>query len=155
MVRRVKGNNGGEVYAGSDKADGRARNGRKPGVPNKLPRVIKEMLLLAAEDIGFPCDVYEDEMRDGVKTGKRFLVSRTMTRKDGLRGYLQHLGLTDQKTFAGLLGRIIPTQINMKVDDTQPVRLMTIDDVIENMKAKGIPKQFWPQKLLEPPRPDN
>ena len=70
------------------------------------------MLLLAAEDIGFPLDVWENKHDDEGSIIGRVLVSRTMTGKDGLRGYLQHLGLTDQKTFAGLLGRIIPQQIH-------------------------------------------
>jgi hypothetical protein len=71
---------------------------------------------------------------------------RTMTGKDGLRGYLQHLGLTDQKTFAGLLGRIIPQQIHVKTEGEHVVRLLTIDDVIEEMKAKGIPEAPRPRQ---------
>ena len=69
-----------------------------------------------------------------------------MTGKDGIRGYLQHLGLTDQKTFAGLLGRVIPQQINVMTESEHVVKLLTIDDVIEEMKAKGIPEAPRPRQ---------
>ena len=41
--------------------DGRSRNGRPKGSVGKIPKVVKEALLLAADDIGFPCDVWENK----------------------------------------------------------------------------------------------
>jgi hypothetical protein len=126
--------------------DGRSRNGRPKGSVGKIPKVVKEALLLAADDIGFPCDVWENKYDGEGSLCGRVLMSRTMTGKDGIRGYLQHLGLTDQKTFAGLLGRVIPQQINVMTESEHVVKLLTIDDVIEEMKAKGIPEAPRPRQ---------
>ena len=144
MAKSTANPNGGADVIPTKK--GQHRGGRVKGQVNKIPKVIKEMLLLAAEDIGFPLDVWENKHDDEGSIIGRVLVSRTMTGKDGLRGYLQHLGLTDQKTFAGLLGRIIPQQIHVKTEGEHVVRLLTIDDVIEEMKAKGIPEAPRPRQ---------
>ena len=48
----------------------------------------------------------------------------------GSLGYRMFLGLTDLKASAGLLGRIIPTQISMKTEKTQTVRFKSIDEVM-------------------------
>lgn len=49
-------------------------------------------MLLAAENVG----------RDGTGTG-------------GLTGYLEMLAREDRKTFAGLLGRMVPLQVDAKL----------------------------------------
>jgi hypothetical protein len=144
---------GGEVLAGSDKSE---KRGRKPGVPNKISRARKEMLLLAAENIGFPHEEYTDELdKDGNPTGHRVLLARTKTGKDGLLGYLEHLGLTDQKTFAGLLGRIIPQQINVKSDNennqNKHKRFKHSDELRDELIARGVPESMLPPRLLPPP----
>jgi hypothetical protein len=146
MVLRVKGNNGGEVYAGSDKADGRARNGRKPGVPNTITRLIKDTALAALEKVGRPVKAYDKE-------GK--FIGWIPTGDGGMEGYFIHVALTNETAMMGLVGKILPTQINMKTDDKPVARLRSFDEIIEIMKADGIPESMWPQRLLEPPRPDN
>lgn len=62
-----------------------AGKGRTKGVPNKTTKTLKEAILLAAEKVG------ED--------GKG---------KDGLTGYLVALATKQPKSFAGLLGRVLP-----------------------------------------------
>lgn len=62
--------------------------GRKKGAQNVLTRVIKEAVVDAAAQIG------ED--------GKG---------RNGLQGYLKRLALHEPRSFATLLGRIIPIQI--------------------------------------------
>jgi hypothetical protein len=72
-------------------------NGRPKGVPNKTTQVLKEAVILAAEQVG----------NDGAG-------------KDGLIGYLRHVAVTDVKAFTGLLGRVIPLQVegHMSVEHT-------------------------------------
>ena len=67
--------------------------GRPKGAKNKVTVVLKEAILLAAEEHG----------SDGEG-------------KDGLKGYLSMVARADLKTFCGLLGRILPTQMD---DDDQ------------------------------------
>src|SRR5262249_35138135 len=61
--------------------------GRMKGSPNKVTRVLKDAILLAAEQVG------EDQKG-----------------KDGLIGYLRGIAKVHPTTFAGLLARIIPLQ---------------------------------------------
>jgi hypothetical protein len=63
--------------------------GRPKGTKNKVTVVLKEAILLAAEEHG----------SDGEG-------------KDGLKGYLSMVARADLKTFCGLLGRILPTQMD-------------------------------------------
>lgn len=68
------------------------RGGSRKGVPNRVTRALRDAILGAAEDIG------ED--------GKG---------RDGLTGYLRTLARAEPKAFAGLLGRVLPTQIQAEV----------------------------------------
>jgi len=65
-----------------------AGKGKKPGTPNRTTKVLKEAILLAAEQHG------ED--------GKG---------KEGLTGYLKRLAAKEPKSFATLLGKVLPMQI--------------------------------------------
>jgi len=65
-----------------------AGKGRPPGATNHTTRVLKEAILTAAAHVG------ED--------GKG---------KDGLTGYMVRLAKRQPRAFAGLLGRVLPTEI--------------------------------------------
>lgn len=66
-----------------------AGRGRKHGELNKTTRSLKEAILLAATEHG------EDD-----------------TGKNGLTGYLRKVAREDVKAFAGLLGRVLPIDVN-------------------------------------------
>ena len=66
----------------------RSKTGRAKGTPNKTTAVLKEAIILAAEQIG------ED------KQGK-----------DGLVGYLRMVAVEDVKAFSVLLGKVLPIQV--------------------------------------------
>lgn len=66
----------------------RTKTGRKAGTPNKTTAVLKEAILLAAEQVG----------NDG-------------NGRDGLTGYLVMVAKSDVKAFAGLLGKVLPMQV--------------------------------------------
>lgn len=77
--------------------DARANNGRPKGSVNKVPRMLVDTILEAGAALG--------------SNGKG---------KDGLKGYLMSLGARDPRSFAMLLGKILPTQV--KLNDGMPSR---------------------------------
>lgn len=66
----------------------RAKTGRKKGTPNKTTALLKDAIIMAAELTG----------NDGAG-------------KDGLVGYCQYLAKEEPKSFATLMGRVLPMQI--------------------------------------------
>lgn len=62
--------------------------GSRKGRPNKTTAILKDAILLAAEQTG--------------QDGKG---------KDGLTGYLRRVAQSDVKAFASLLGRVLPLQV--------------------------------------------
>jgi hypothetical protein len=75
---------------------GERRGGRKKGTPNKTTGMLKEAILAAAEKVGFD--------------GKGM---------DGLEGYLAALAMEEKRAFAGLLGKVLPMQL--QGDATAPL----------------------------------
>lgn len=70
---------------------GKPGPGRKAGVPNRTTTALKDAILAAAAKHG----------EDG-------------TGRDGLEGYLLKVATEDLKAFAGLLGKVLPLQIDTK-----------------------------------------
>ena len=66
----------------------RSKTGRAKGTPNKTTAVLKEAIILAAEQVG------EDSRG-----------------KDGLTGYLRRVAKEDVKAFSTLLGKVLPMQV--------------------------------------------
>lgn len=79
-----------------------AGKGREAGTPNKTTKVLKEAILLAAEEVG----------QDGRGKG-------------GLKGYLKRVALKDVKAFSTLLGKVLPMTVTGPNDG--PVALVYAD----------------------------
>ena len=87
-----------------------AGKGRPKGSTNKTTALLKEAILLAAEQVG--------ENGSG---------------KDGLVGYLREVARADAKAFSSLLGRVIPLQVTG--EDGGPIKTVTrIERVIVGSK---------------------
>ena len=71
---------------------GKAGPGRPKGQPNKTTTALKEAILAAAAEHG------EDD-----------------NGQDGLKGYLRKVAREDVKAFTGLLGRVLPLDVNGNV----------------------------------------
>jgi hypothetical protein len=80
-----------------------AGKGRVAGVPNKTTKLLKDAILLAAETRG--------------ADGKG---------KDGLMGYCLYLARKQPKSFAVLLGRVLPMQITGEGDTPSSVVFQTV-----------------------------
>ncbi len=77
-----------EVKPAAKRRPPAAGKGRKPGTQNKTTRLLREAILEAAEAVG----------RDGKG-------------KEGLVGYLKRVADKDTKSFAMLLGKVLPMQV--------------------------------------------
>ena len=77
---------------------GNAGQGRPRGAMNRTTTVLKEAILQAASDHG----------RDG-------------NGADGLPGYLRHLAETEPRSYAGLLGKVLPLEVRGSLAITDSV----------------------------------
>jgi hypothetical protein len=111
--------------------------GRRPGVPNKTTRVLKEAGILAAEIVGFP-----KFKRD--KYGDIVPGSAQATGKDGLIGYLTFLALHEPRVYLGFLGRLLPLQINAhfdsQADDSSP---LSPEELRDELRRRGLPEHIF------------
>lgn len=97
-------------------AKGNSLGGRKPGSTNKTTGLLKDAIILAAENVGDPR-----------KGGEGKLV-----------GYLEWLAKVEPKSFAALLGRVLPYHIVGKVEHEHR-QYKTKEELIEELKARGLP----------------
>jgi hypothetical protein len=72
---------------------GERPGGRQKGTPNKVTASLRDAVIHAAATVG----------EDG-------------NGKNGLEGYLVRIARKDEKTFAGLLGRVIPLHVGGEPD---------------------------------------
>jgi hypothetical protein len=102
-------------------ADKAGRAGRKPG-PQPNQKLVNDALLEAAAQVG-EVRIVDKVDEDGKVTGTSF----EWDGKDQLVGYLRFLAVHHAPTFGGLLGRIMPTQVNLKSDHSVVLRLRCAD----------------------------
>ena len=117
MPKKVTGRgNGGELIP---MERGERKVGRPPGTPNKVTRILKDALLLAAERAGKPEHVLdEDGNLIEVKPGP-----------GGLDDFLLHCALYHTKAYMTLLGRVLPLQVNMKTEAETTVVYESVEQV--------------------------
>jgi hypothetical protein len=92
---------------------------------NKLGADLAQTIIDAAAQAGFI------KIVDGVPIA---------TGEDGLLGYLRWLALYERRTYAGLLGRVLPYQVQ---DLTPEHRVLSRQEVEEELKRVGCPPSCW------------
>jgi hypothetical protein len=108
-------------------SDPATHQGRKPGVPNKTTQKLKEAILIAAELSG--------------ENGRG---------KNGLIGYLVMLSRKEKRSFAGLLGRVLPHTVNGGVEHVHRL-LRSPEEIRAELTARGIPV---PERLIDATKDD-
>ena len=108
---------------------GRAKTGgRKPGTHNATPKLLKEAILMAAELEG----------RDGEG-------------KDGLVGMLRRIANEDIRSFAILLGRVLPLQqIETRSDVKVEVAYRSVAEVRRDLEDRGISIELISEIMHKP-----
>ena len=98
--------------------------GRKAGTPNKTTQDLKDAILESASLLGYlkEVPVVDDK---GEPTGKVELVHNG---EGGMVGYLLWLGKTNPSSYAALLGRVLPYQVNQRTEQTTRVVYETIEE---------------------------
>jgi hypothetical protein len=124
--------------------------GRQPGQPNYVTKNLRDLILQAAEEVGF---VKRIEKFDAENKSIGFeLVS---TGDEGMKGYLKWAAVHQPARFLAMLTRILPMQINAKTERTEKtpeVRYRTFAEVERDLKAVGYSDEKI-QMLVEDLRP--
>jgi hypothetical protein len=102
---------------------GHKLSGRKPGQPNLVSRDIKTLIREAAAEVGF---VERVPVLDaaGKPTGQIEL----RYGKDGEAGYLRWLAINHPGHYAALYGKLIPLDVNAKIEEKPVVRYETVEE---------------------------
>jgi hypothetical protein len=66
------------------------------------------------------------------------VIKMVKTGVDGMTGYLEWLGLTHPRTFASLLGRVLPTQLNIKTTSSLKVTYKMVAETRQALEERGI-----------------
>jgi hypothetical protein len=92
--------------------------GRKLGQHNKHTRILKEAILIAAEQVG------ENDRGRG-----------------GLVGYLRRIARNEPRAFAMLLQKVIPTQVSGRIDFDVALReeYTSVKEAREKLRQLGVP----------------
>jgi hypothetical protein len=104
--------------------------GRKVGSTNKTTGVLKEAILLAAQQVG---DLNERG-------------------RDGLVGYLRFLACNYPQAYVSLLGRVLPLQV--RVDGQTEVTYRTVVEVEREMASRGFPIEEVTRLLTQAAQPE-
>lgn len=114
--------------------------GRTKGTTNKSTKLIRDAITGAGAELGMlePIYRYREERKALPGPGIRYKTVRVRTDevigwkpsgKGGLQGYLIWLGCNHPQAYSQLLGKVLPMQINAKVEhrDTVVTKFETVD----------------------------
>ncbi len=108
--------------------------GRKAGTRNVFTQNLKDEIIGAAVDVGM---IREEPIVD--KEGKQLGGTRLLaTGQDGLRGYLRWAAINKAESFIGLLGRVLPSTLNVKTDTKVTVEYGTMEEKRAALLERGI-----------------
>ena len=82
-------------------------SGRKKGTGNKVPSLLKDAILEAADRAGQ--NIVLARYDDPSKADPRFVED---AKKEGMVHYLEHQAIENPQSFMSLMGRVLPMQIS-------------------------------------------
>ena len=100
--------------------------GRAKGSENKIPKLLKDLIMQAGELEG----------SDGEG-------------KDGMLGLLRRLAKEDLRTYAMLLARIIPLQVEARTDMRVDVVYRSVEEVRAELEERGISMEAVQRLMIE------
>ena len=86
-------------------------SGRKKGTGNKVPRLLKDAILEAADRAGQ--NIVLARYDDPSKADPRFVEE---VKKEGMISYLEHQAIENPQSFMSLMGKVLPMQVKAEVD---------------------------------------
>jgi hypothetical protein len=95
--------------------------GRPKGSPNRIKADLAQLIMDAAGEAGF------------LKKNKRG--KQVHTGVDGCEGYLLWLAVNEPRTYAALLGRVLPYYVSTDL----PEEILTRDETLAQLKERGLP----------------
>jgi hypothetical protein len=117
-MERVKVRNGSKWKKGMAK-----RGGRRLGTPNKVTAQLKHAIIEAAAMVGY--------------NGEG---------EQGLHGYLARLALKEPAVFGRMLEKLLPMQLQGKLDGEVKHTYKTVEDLRRALKERGLP---IPPKIVD------
>ncbi len=124
--------------------------GRQPGRPNYVTKNLRDLILQAAEEVGF---VKRIEKFDAENKSIGFEL--VPTGDDGVKGYLKWAAVHQPARFLAMLTRTLPMQINAKTERTgfpRDVEYRTFAEVAADLRASGFSDEKI-EMLVEDLRP--
>ena len=138
--RRVANANGGGELILNERGV-REHHGRAAGTPNRVTRILKDAIMLAAEQAGMPQPVYnEDGDLVEIKPGP-----------GGLDAYLLSCALYERRAFMTLLGRVLPMQLHMKTDAQPRIVYETSEQVRRIIVERGLDRLLKDEVVIPLP----
>jgi hypothetical protein len=136
------GNGGGGELVPNERGVKQKTGGRVAGTPNKVTRILKDALLLAAERAGQPQVTYDVDGN----------IIRIEPGEGGLDGYLLSCALYERRAFMTLLGRVMPLQINMKSEARERVVYESSEQVRRIIVERGLDRLLKDEVVVPMPR---
>ena len=111
--------------------------GYRNGAPNKTTRIMKDAMILAAEQVGDLSGINPKNLsKEGIERGT-----------DGLVGYLRWAAKCEPKSFLSLLGRLLPMQA--KVDSFTKTVYHSVAEIKHDISRRGLNLKAFGQLLLD------
>ncbi len=122
----------------------KARGGRPKGSKNKIPKTLAEKIIRATEAAG---NITVQRMKQEAELAERELTPTeiALAKEEGEVAYLTHLALTNSKSFGALLAKMMPTNVNLSLEEN------TMALVEEALRIKrGAQKELDGMRIANP-----
>lgn len=126
------------------------RGGRVRGQPNKFNQHLKDLIVLAADEVG-DVTMY---LQNGTEDEEGKIIKNTVEDRGGALGYLKWLAVHEPKSYAAMLARMIPQDVMVGPQGPSEEVYETREELEAELKRRGLPttpifSRTPPQKAIE------